>query len=56
MRLVGEEGFDAAAAGPKVKALLANACGQEDFDALTSAVAETASRAAELIDTLVPRA
>ena len=56
MRLVGEEGFDAAAAGPKVKVLLANACGQEDFDALTSAVAETASRAAERIDTLVPRA
>ena len=56
MRLVGEEGFDTAAAGPKVKTLLANACGQEDFDALTSAVAETASHAAERIDTLVPRA
>ena len=56
MRLVGEEGFDATAVGPKVKSLLANACGQEDFDALTSAVAETASRAAVRIDTLVPRA
>ena len=56
MRLVGEEGFDAAAAGPKVKALIANACGQEDFDALASAVAETASATAARIDTLVSRA
>ena len=56
MRLVGEEGFDATAAGPKVKSLLANACGQEDFDALASAVTETASSAADRIDTLVSRA
>ena len=52
-RLVGEEGFDAAAAGPKVRSLVASACGQEDFDALKSAVAETASRAAAQIDTLL---
>ena len=55
-RLVGEKEFDAAAAGPKVKSLVANACGQEDFDALESAVTETASRAAAHIDTLLSRA
>ncbi len=55
-RLVGEEGFDAAAAGPKVRSLVANACGHEGFDALESAVAETASRAAARIDTLLSRA
>ena len=54
-RLIGEEGFDAAAAGPKVKSLVANACGQEDFDALASAVAETGSRAAAAIDALHSR-
>jgi len=55
-RLVGEEGFDAAAAGPKVKSLVATACGYDDFDALESAVAETASRAASRIDTRLSRA
>ena len=54
--LIGEEGFDITAAGPKVKSLVANACGQEDFDALESAVIETASRAAAEIDTLLSRA
>ena len=54
--LIGEEGFDITAAGPKVKSLVANACGQEDFDALESAVTETASRAAAEIDTLHSRA
>ena len=54
--LVGEEGLDATAARPKVKTLVANACGHEDFDALESAVAETASRAAAEIDTLLARA
>ena len=56
MRLVGEEGFDADAAGPKVKSLVANACGYEDYDALTSAVAETASSAAAGVDALLSRA
>ena len=55
-RLVGEEGFDATVAGPKVKSLVANACGHEDFDALNLAVAETASAAAAEIDTLLSRA
>ena len=44
------------AAGPKVKSLVANACGQEDFDALEAVVTETASRAAAEIDTLHSRA
>ncbi len=56
MRLVVEEGSDAAAAGPKVRSLVANACGHEDFEALETAVAETASRAAAGIDTLLSRA
>ena len=55
MRLVGEDGFDPAAAGPKVQSLVANACGHEDFAALEAAVAETASRAAARIDTLHSR-
>ena len=54
-RLIGEEGFDVTAAGPKTKSLVANACGHEDLDALKSAVAETASRAGEQIDTLLSR-
>lgn len=44
-----------AAAGPKVKAVVADACGYEDFEALNSAVAETASRAVAEIDTFVSR-
>ncbi len=55
-RLVGDEGFDTAAAGPRVKSLVARACGHENFEALNSAVAETASRAAARIDTLLSRA
>ena len=54
-RLIGEEGFDAAEARPRVRSLVASACGHEDFDALTSAVSETASRAAARIDTLLSR-
>ncbi|MXX10185.1 MAG: hypothetical protein F4Z68_01990 [Nitrospira sp. SB0667_bin_9] len=56
LRLIGEEEFDAATARPKIKSLVAGACGHEDFDALTAAVAETASRAAAEIETLVARA
>ena len=51
-RLIGGEGFDAAAAGPKARSLVASACGHEDFDALETALAETANRAAAEIDTL----
>ncbi len=55
-RLIGEEGFDVTAAGPKVHSLVASACGHADFEALKAAVAETASRAAAEIDTLLSRA
>ena len=54
-RLIGEEGFDTAAAGTKVKSLVANACGHEDYDALKSAVTATALGAAAQIDTLLSR-
>ena len=53
--LISEAGFDTAAAGPKVKSLVATACGHENFDALNSAVAETAKRAAVEIDVLAAR-
>ena len=56
LRLIGEDGFDASTAGPKVKSFVAEACGHGDFDALNSQVAETASRAAVAIDTLLSRA
>ncbi len=56
LRLIGEEEFDAATARPKIKAFIAGACGHEDFDALTAAVDETASRAAAEIKTLLARA
>ena len=54
-RLVGEDGFDPDAAGPKVRSLVANACGHGDIDALNEALAETAARAATQIDTLLSR-
>jgi len=54
--LIGEEGFDVDGARPKVKSLVANACGHEDFDGLQSLVTETASRAAAEIDRLHARA
>ncbi len=55
MRLVGEDGFELEEAGPKVRSLVAKACGQDDFDGLTAEVAETASRAAARIEALVAR-
>ncbi len=55
-RLVGGEGFDPAAAGQRVKSLVSEACGYQDFEALERAAAETASRASTEIDTLVSRA
>ena len=53
--LIGGKGFDVAGARPKVKSLVANACGHADFDALESLVTETASRAAAEIDRLQER-
>ena len=55
-RLIGEEGFDLGAAGPKVRSLVANVCGHKDFDALEAAVIETATGAVAEIDALVARA
>ena len=55
VRLVGEDGFDVTEAGEGVKSLVASACGQEDFAELNAAVAETARRSAEEIDTLMSR-
>ena len=54
--LVGEAGFDPSVGGQKVRSLVANACGHPDFDALSSAVAETASRAAAEIGSLASQA
>ena len=54
-RLIGEAGFDVTAAGPRVKSVVASACGHEDFDALQLAVVETASDAAAGIDALLSR-
>ena len=56
LRLVGDEAFDAQAAQPRVKSLIANACGHDDFDALCATVSKTASRAASEIDALAARA
>ncbi len=52
LQLVGDDGFAIETASPTVKAVIARACGMDDFDALTSAVHETASRAAADIDAL----
>ena len=53
LRLVGEDGFDVAEAGPRVKSLVAKACGQDDFDELSATVADTATRAAVRIEEIV---
>ena len=53
--LIGNDGFDLSAVGPKGKSFVANACGHEDFDTLNSALSATASSAAAQIDTLLSR-
>ena len=52
LRLVAEDDFAIETTGPKVRAVIARACGSSDFDALTAAVRETAARAAADIDAL----
>ena len=52
LRLVADDGFAIETASPRVKAVIAQACGMEDFDALTATTRETASRAAADIDAL----
>ena len=56
LRLVGEEGFEAATARPKILSLIAGACGHDSFEALNATVGETAVRAAKEIDALAARA
>ena len=52
LRLVTEDGFAVETADPRVEAVVARACGMEDFDALAAAVREKASRAVADIDAL----
>jgi len=52
LRLVADDGFAIETASPKGKAVIARACGMEDFDALTTAIRETASHTAADIDAL----
>jgi|GEM_PF-43262 len=52
LRLVAENGFAVETAGPKVKAVIAQACEMDDFDALPAAARETAARAATDVDAL----
>ncbi len=52
LRLVADEGFAVETAAPKVRAVIAQACGMDDFEALAAAIRETASRAAADIDAL----
>ena len=54
-RLVGEKGSGTTAPGSRSRSLVAEACGFEDFDAVESAIAESASRAAAEIDILLSR-
>ena len=54
-RLVHEDSFDLDDAKPKVQALIANACEQEEFDALTSKLAEIESTTAKAINAIVGR-
>jgi len=45
-RLIAEDGFEFESARPQVREVIARACGYDDFDALSEAIHETASRAA----------
>ena len=56
LRLIDDERFEAQEARPKIKSLVAGACGHDDFDALNATVGKTASRAAAEIDALLARA
>ena len=52
LRWLAEDGFDIETASLSTKAVIARSCGVEDFDALTAAIREMASRAAADIDAL----
>ena len=55
VRLVGGDDFAVETASAKVKAVVARACGMDDFDALTAAVPGTAAAAAVEIGALAGR-
>ena len=52
VRLVADDDLAVETAGPKVEAVIAQACGSSDFDDLTATVRDTAARAAADIDSL----
>ena len=52
LRLVTDDGSDVETAAPKVKAVIARACGMDDFAALTETIRNRASRAATDIEAL----
>lgn len=54
-RLVHEDDFDLNDAKPKVQQLIANSCGQEDFDLLSAKLAEIALNTTESINAIVER-
>jgi alkane 1-monooxygenase len=53
LRLIAGDEFSADTANATVKAIVAEACGLDDFDALAATIRDTASRAAADIDALV---
>ena len=53
LRLIADDGFAADAANSTVRAVIAEACGLDDFEALAATIRDTASRAAADIDALV---
>ncbi|MDE0716947.1 MAG: hypothetical protein OXH64_03295, partial [Rhodospirillaceae bacterium] len=52
LRLVADEGGSVEALGSRSRAVLAQSCGRDDFDALRAAIGETAARAAAPIGAL----
>ncbi len=52
LRLIADDGVSIETLGPRSKAVLAGACGMDDFDALTTAVEDMAARVAAEIDAL----
>ena len=54
LRLVGADDFAVETAAPKTRSAIARACGQSDFEALSAVLGETASRAADDVEALVP--
>ena len=55
LALTGGAGFDISSASSSVKRFVAESCGEADFESLAASVGETASAAAERIDTIFAR-